>query len=174
MMGCKRIHVGQPGGVIKSYVINDFKYVPKLWINLFSVTSALRRGWSLSNNGTIMSITKNGDFLVFGQVLPTSSGAITGVLMQPHIITHAHVGVDVPNQEDVPNAQDTVETPNPIVEAPTVAAQVPKRPMVTRDVNDLHHMFGHAHAIKQSAKYYNIKLKGDFKTCVAWALEKIR
>jgi hypothetical protein len=47
-----------------------------------------------------------------------------------------------------------VETPNPIVEAPPVAALVPIRPMVTRDVNDLHHMFGHAHfdAIEKSAK----------------------
>jgi hypothetical protein len=144
-MGCKPVLVSQPGGVIKSYVINDCKYVPKLWINLFSDTSALWRGWNLSNNGIIMSITKNGDSLVFDQVLPTSSGAITGVLMQPHVIPHAHVGVNVPTQEDVPNAQDTVEPPNHIVEAPPVAAPVPKRPMVTRDVNDLHHMFGHAH-----------------------------
>jgi hypothetical protein len=123
-----------------------------------------------------MSITKNGDSLVFDQVLLTSSGAITGVLMQPHVIPHAHVGVDVPTQEDVPNAQDTVETPNPIVEAPPEAAPIPERPMVTRDVNDLHHMFGHAHfdAIKRSGKYYNIELKGDAKTCVACALAKIR
>jgi hypothetical protein len=42
-----------------------------------------------------MSITKNGDSLVFDQMLPTSSGAITGVLLQPHIIPHAHVGVYV-------------------------------------------------------------------------------
>jgi gag-polypeptide of LTR copia-type/Zinc knuckle len=168
-MGCKHVLVSQPGGVIKSYVINDCKYVPKLWINLFSVTSALCRGWNLSNNGIIMSITKNGYSLVFDQVLPTSSGAIAGVLMKSHVIPHAHVSLDVTTQEDVRNSQDTVETPTPIIEAPPVAAMVPERPMITRDVNDLHHMFGHAHfdAIKRSAKYYNIKLKGDVKTCVA-------
>jgi hypothetical protein len=48
--------------------------------------------------------------------------------------------------------------------------------VVKRDVNDLHHMFGHAHcdAIERSAKYYNIKLSGDVKTCVACGLAKIR
>jgi hypothetical protein len=51
-----------------------------------------------------MSTTKNEDSLVFDQLLPTSFGAITGVLMQPHVIPHAHVGVVVPTQEDVPNA----------------------------------------------------------------------
>jgi hypothetical protein len=35
----------------------------------------------LSNNGIIMSINKDNYTLVFDQVLPTSSGAITGVIM---------------------------------------------------------------------------------------------
>jgi hypothetical protein len=61
------------------------------------------------------------------------------------------------------------------VEAPPTEAIVPKPLAVMRDVNDLHHMFGHAQfdAIKRSAKYYNIKLCGDVKTCVACTLAKI-
>jgi hypothetical protein len=58
-MGEKRVLIKQPGGVLKGYVIYNCKYVPQLWINLFSITSALRRGWNLSNNGIIMSISKN-------------------------------------------------------------------------------------------------------------------
>jgi hypothetical protein len=46
-----------------------------------------------------MTIRKDNRTLVFDQVLPTSSGAITGVIMQPDVIPHAHVGVDVPSRE---------------------------------------------------------------------------
>jgi hypothetical protein len=46
-----------------------------------------------------MSSRKNNHSLVFDQVLPTSSSAITGAIMQANVIPHAHVGVDVPNQE---------------------------------------------------------------------------
>jgi hypothetical protein len=35
-MGSKRVSILQPNNVIKHFVINDVKYVPKLWVNLFS------------------------------------------------------------------------------------------------------------------------------------------
>jgi hypothetical protein len=96
-MGEKHVLIRQPGGVLKGYVIYNCKYVPKLWINLFSITSALRCGWN--NKGYIMSINKYNHTSVFDQVLPTSSGAITGVIMQLNVSPHAHVGVDVRSQE---------------------------------------------------------------------------
>jgi hypothetical protein len=95
--------------------------------------------------------------------------------MQPDVSPHAHVGVDVSSQKNAPIPQDPVEAPATVAEAPPTEAPVPKPPVVKRNVNELHHMFGHAHfdAIKQSAKYYNIKLSGDVKTCVACALSRI-
>jgi hypothetical protein len=110
-MGEKCVLIHQPGGVFKEYVIHECKYVPKLCINLVGIPSALRRGWNLSNIGIIMSIRKNNHSFVFDQVLPTSSGAITGVIMQPNVIPHAHVGVDVPNQKGAPTHQAPVEAP---------------------------------------------------------------
>jgi hypothetical protein len=59
-MGSKCVSDLQPNDVIKHFVINDLKYVPKLWVNLFSITSTLRCGWNLSNEGIIMSINKQG------------------------------------------------------------------------------------------------------------------
>jgi hypothetical protein len=67
-MGSKRVSVLQPNNVIKHFVINDVKYVPKLWVNLFSITSTLCCGWNLSNEGIIMSINKQGELLIFDQV----------------------------------------------------------------------------------------------------------
>jgi hypothetical protein len=43
-MGEKHVLIKQPGGVLKGYVIYNCKYGPKLWINLFSITSSLRHG----------------------------------------------------------------------------------------------------------------------------------
>jgi hypothetical protein len=123
-----------------------------------------------------MSISKINHKLVFNQVLPTSSCAITSVIMQPDVNPHAHVGVDVPHQEDAPIPQAPAEVPTTVAEAPPNGDPVPEPLVIKRDVNDLHHLFGHEHfdAIKRSAKYYNIKLRGDVKNCVACALAKIR
>jgi hypothetical protein len=95
---------------------------------------------------------------VFDQVLPTVYSAITAVIMQPNVIPHAHVGVNMHTQEDVPIPQISVEAPSNRVEAPPYKAVVPVPPVV-----NLHHMFGHLHfnVTKRSAKYYNIKLCGE-------------
>jgi hypothetical protein len=55
-----------------------------------------------------MSINKDNHALVFDQLLPTSSGAITGVIMQLDVSQHAHVGEDVPSKEDAPIAEKKV------------------------------------------------------------------
>jgi hypothetical protein len=188
-MGSKRVNVLQPGGVTKEFVITECKYVPKLWTNLFSVTCTLRLGWQLSNDGIIMSLTKQGETLVFDQVLHTTSGAITGVIMRPVTYPNLNVGVELKNlkspvqdivqevvqkviQEEAPEpAKEAVPLDAPILVPPTVVT-----PVIRWDKNDLHKLLGHAHfdAIKKSAKHYNIKLSGEPKICVSCALAKIR
>jgi hypothetical protein len=104
-MGSICVNVSQPGGVAKEFVITECKYVPKLWTNLFSVPSTLRRGWQLSNDGIIMSLTKQGETLVLDQVLNTTSGAITVVIMRPVTYPNLNVGVEL----KTPPVQDTVQ-----------------------------------------------------------------
>jgi hypothetical protein len=69
-----------------------------------------------------------------------------------------------------------VKAPARVVEATPGEAVVIMPPVVARAFNSLHHMFGHAHfdTIKRSVPYYNIKLQGDVKTCVACVLVKKR
>jgi hypothetical protein len=190
-MGSKRVSVLQPNNVIKHIVINDVKYVPKLWVNWFSITSTLLHRWNLSNEGIIISINKQGESLIFDQVLQTTSGAIAGVIMRPDTISNVNVGADpivqvvptvpAPIQEDVPivdnvNVEEDVPdqgaVPNIPDQTPTVAAI----PVICRDINAMHNLMGHAHfdAIKRSAKYYGMKLNGDPKRFVSCALAKIR
>jgi hypothetical protein len=75
----------------------------------------LHRGWNLSNEGIIMSIHKHNESIDFDQVLETTSGAITGVIMQPVQIPNVNVGVDslVYNQTAPTNIQE--DDPVPVI-----------------------------------------------------------
>jgi hypothetical protein len=184
-VGHKQVTVHQPHGKRKMFVIFDCKLVPGLWVNLFSITSSLRRGWSISNEGIIITLSRNEQSLVFDQVLESSTGAIAGVIMEPVLFPkYNNVGVPIPTvQEDEAavlndlHAVEVVPDPNAFVElipdAPPPDIDPPP-PVVTWDVNDLYNLLGPAHldAIKRSAKYYNVKLSGTVKTCVACALAK--
>jgi hypothetical protein len=88
------VTVHQPNGKREMYVILDCKLVPDLWVNLFSITSSLRRGWSISNEGIVITLSRNEQSLVFGQVLESSTGATTGVIMEPVLFPeYNNVGV---------------------------------------------------------------------------------
>jgi hypothetical protein len=38
--------------------LENVKYVPELWINLFIIGKALKNGFNLSNNGEIIKLSK--------------------------------------------------------------------------------------------------------------------
>ena len=55
------------------------KVVPELKYNLFSLTKAIKNGWSIRNDGEIFYIKKDGVQISFDQVFETESGQITGI-----------------------------------------------------------------------------------------------
>jgi hypothetical protein len=71
--------------VMAKVMIANVKYVPGLWVNLFSFTQPLKQGWKLSKEGLIMKITKGPHSIVFDQIMDTDSGVITGVILTPVI-----------------------------------------------------------------------------------------
>jgi hypothetical protein len=114
-VGHKQVTVHQPNVKQEMFVILDCKLVPDLWVNWFSVTSSLRRVWSISNEGIIISLSCNDQSLVFDQVLESSTGAITGVIMEPVLFPeYNNVCVPIPTvQEDevaVLNDMNAVES----------------------------------------------------------------
>lgn len=63
----------------------DVLYVPDLWINLFSITAALSKGASLSNDKDVILVTYQDKQLKFDRKSSTGSGHTMGVLIKPTI-----------------------------------------------------------------------------------------
>ena len=82
-IGDKCVTILQLDGSTHDIELKNCKYVPGLFTNLFSITKALEQDWRLSNEGLVLTISKNGLLIKFDQVLRTDSGAITAVEMLP-------------------------------------------------------------------------------------------
>jgi hypothetical protein len=57
--------------------------VPSLCVNLFSLNKALKKGFKVSYNGVLISLTYNHVKLTFDRVIHATDGCVTGVLMKP-------------------------------------------------------------------------------------------
>jgi hypothetical protein len=137
-IGNKNVLVKQPDGVMAKIMIANVKYVPGLWVNLFSLTQPLKQGLKLSTEGLIMKIMKGPHSIVFHQIMDTDSGAITGVILTPVINVNLQSSC-LPTAVLVPVASAHVPVPgdpNP--------ATVPSPVVGRQDVNAWHHLFGHA------------------------------
>jgi hypothetical protein len=85
--GSIRLKVIQQNGKVNFVTLHNCKYIPGLRTNLFSITTALTKGWTLSNRGVFIEVSKDDDASVFDTVDPTS----TGVLMMVCISSEAKV-----------------------------------------------------------------------------------
>ena len=63
-------------------VLDNVYYVPKLWYNLFSILEALRRGWSIGNKGTHITISKGRPTIEFDRLFKCPIGHLTGVTIK--------------------------------------------------------------------------------------------
>jgi hypothetical protein len=63
--------------------LENVKFVPALWINLFSIEKALKNGFNLSNHGEIMELSKGNVTLTFDKVLRTKNGFVPGIKFLP-------------------------------------------------------------------------------------------
>jgi hypothetical protein len=126
--------------------INEVKYVPKLCANLFSINKAIKNGFSLSNKGTSICLTKGSASITFDRVINTLSGTISGIKMIGNESPVAYV------------AQNNFSSVNAI------------------DINKFHKMIGHCGTdrLKRTATIHNLKLKGELKVCEDCALAKAR
>ncbi len=84
-IGKRKMTVHQLDGSTLDVMLPDYKCVPELQMNLFSITKACDDGWKLSNDGVKLILTKDGHTIKFDRVIKTDKGKLCGVEMFPRI-----------------------------------------------------------------------------------------
>jgi hypothetical protein len=70
-IGKRRVTAMQTNGENIDLVLEDYKYVPEVWVNLFSITKSLLKEWNIGNKGIQLFVSKGNVKLVFDQVFRT-------------------------------------------------------------------------------------------------------
>jgi hypothetical protein len=58
------------------------KFVPDLWVNLFSIGKALKNGFNLGNEGGTIKLMKGKTAILFDRCLKSKNGFIPGIKMK--------------------------------------------------------------------------------------------
>lgn len=103
------------------------KYVPDLHCNLLSITTAIRNGAKLSNEGEVIVLKKNDVVLKFDHMTKAGDGNTMSMCIEPKI-----------------NNNKTKDLPE---NANYAASNLNRKAM---DINDLHRLFGHMNEINVS------------------------
>jgi hypothetical protein len=82
-IGKLRCTIIQRDGTTVNVTLYDVKFVPELWINLFSIGKALSNGYNIGNNGVRIFLTKNERKITFDRIMTTNKGFVMGVKMLP-------------------------------------------------------------------------------------------
>ena len=145
-IGKRRVTAMQADGSTADLVLEDDKYVPELWVNLFSITKALSKGWNIGNKGINLFVCKGQVRLTFDQVFRTQKGLVLGVEMVPRTSTVGAVA--------------------------TVVLEKGK----SIKVDDLHQILGHPseETTRRTAAFYDWKVMGQFTPCEDCGIAKSR
>ena len=100
-VGSLRLETVQKDGKMRSFTMTNVKYVPDLYCKLFSVTTALDKGFQLGNKGRIIYLQK-GDFgIAFDKVFETKTGFILGVDLAVRTNELAQAGLEAGREINV-------------------------------------------------------------------------
>jgi hypothetical protein len=145
-IGRKHATIIQQDGSLIDVVLQDYKYVPGLHVNLFSLTKCLKNGWNIGNEDIKLYVRKGDVKITFDQKIQTEKGFIVGVEIVPREIYN--------NNEFV-----------------NVATMTEGR---TLSVKYFHQILGHPSldTTRRTAKFYGIKLTGTMDICENCGLGK--
>jgi hypothetical protein len=141
-----KCHVIQCNGSNVVETVKEVKYDPELWVNLFSISKALKNGFDLSNKGLIISLKKGYFSVTFDRVIKTVNGYISGIKMTTYDLSVDYLAIG----------------------SLTAIKEI--------DVNKFHEMTRHCGVdrLKKTANILGLKLKGEFKVCKDCAVAKAR
>jgi hypothetical protein len=78
-IGKKRVHVVNQDGSVMEFVLEECKLIPDLWVNLFSLTKSMSKGWQISNKGLNFVLSEDKYSIMFDHVIKTANGHVTGI-----------------------------------------------------------------------------------------------
>ena len=78
-VGKKKATVMHKDGTTEDVTLTNVKYVPGLWVNLFSISQALKNGFSIGNKDVVITLTKGSTVLKFDRIIPTHQGFVIGM-----------------------------------------------------------------------------------------------
>ncbi len=93
-IGKRRITIIQKDGSSQDAILEEYKCVPELWVNLFSISKSLQNGWNISNKGVEIKLSKGQANIVFDRIIKTSKGLVVGVEIVPRTDAMANVMLD--------------------------------------------------------------------------------
>jgi hypothetical protein len=146
-VGSLRCIVQQKNGEKFVVVLKDVKFVPELWVNLFSISKALKNGFNLGIEDVAMKLMKGNTTLYFNRMLKTKNGFVSGIKLLPILGN---------------NIATTV------VEANKVKPKI--------NINNLHKIVGHFGevATRMTGKSFGYDVVGNYMTCEASSVAKAR
>jgi hypothetical protein len=124
----------------------EVKYVPKLWMHLFSLNKALKNGYTLSNKGLSICLSKGPSLVTFDRLFRTSNGFVSGIklfICSSPLICNAIINAD--HNKGI-------------------------------DANMFHEMMSHCGVdkLEKTADIHGLKLTGKLTICENCALAKAR
>jgi hypothetical protein len=139
--------VQQKNGEKFAVVLKTVKFVPELWVHLFSISKALKNGFNLGNEDVVMKLMKGNTTLYFNRILKTKNSFVSGIKLLPILGN---------------NIATTA------VEASKVKPKI--------NINNLHKIVGHCGevATRMTGKSFGYDVMGDYKTCEACSVAKAR
>jgi hypothetical protein len=78
-IGKLRRTIIQRDGTTSDIVLHDVKYVPQLWVNLFSIGKALAGGFEIGNKGMLLYLKKGTFKMTFDCLMTTKKGYVMGI-----------------------------------------------------------------------------------------------
>jgi hypothetical protein len=78
MVGRLQCCVIQVDGSDLDITLHEVKYVPELWVNLFSINKLLKNGHKLSNKGLSICLSKGSASVTFDRVIRTTNSSASG------------------------------------------------------------------------------------------------
>ena len=147
-IGDKHLKIIQKDGTMSNYILKNYKYVPELWVNLFSIPQALMRGWNIGNKGVSLFLTHKNHKIMFDCSFKTPQGLVIGCEAVPHLQDSKGFSIGMATMD--------------------YGREMP--------YSDFHSLLGHpsSQVTNNTAKYLSVKLHGETDICEICALSKTR